>query len=149
MSHTTGLTIRQHNRESVELPVEFVVCDAHAAQVRLSSSSATTLEQSISGIAVDISAGGLGLITEQYVPRMCEGVVRILGPASVQSEDSQRKAVFEHAVKVRRTSMDSHAPSYSIGVSFIQPDPDVGQQIERVVEMHGGWRTTAGEAGDA
>ena len=139
MSHITGLTIRQYSREAVELPIEFIVSDEHTTQVRLSSTGSATHEQAITGFAVDISSGGMGLVTDHYLPRMCKGIVRVFSPGSnARSEDAAlRKVVFEHLVKVRRTSMSSHDPTYLVGVSFLQPEADLAQQIERIKTTFG------------
>ena len=96
-------------------------------------------EQAITGLAVDISAGGMGLITDHYVPRMCEGIVRVLGPISdVPLQDpALRDIVFEHQVKVRRTSMASHKPAYSIGVSFLEPQADLAERIKSLMITFG------------
>jgi c-di-GMP-binding flagellar brake protein YcgR len=151
MSYSSGLTIRQHQREDLELEVEFVVCEEHAEQVRFSPTSTTSDERSIRGVTSDLSTGGMGLICRQYLPRMCEGHVRVFDPTPLgtRSDGSPILDVaFEHEVKVRRVTLLNHEPTYALGVSFVDPEPDLEQRLERcrrLVAGEGGTR----EGGDA
>ena len=36
----------------------------------------------VAGRSVDISPGGVGMVLAQFLPRMCEGWVRVLHPTS-------------------------------------------------------------------
>ena len=55
MPHTSGLTIRQHERETLALRVEFLVADAYRTQVRFSPVSNAAEPHMTRGIAQDIS----------------------------------------------------------------------------------------------
>lgn len=132
MSQTSGLTVRQHERREIELPVEFVVAEEHRQQVRLSSSSGADDEYTLRGHSVDISVGGLGFSCRHFLPRACQGLVRVYDPAPAgEGQDGSPflNVAFEHRVKVRRVQMTSPEPTYFIGLSFIDPDPDIEQRI--------------------
>ncbi|MBT8486817.1 MAG: PilZ domain-containing protein [Phycisphaerales bacterium] len=137
MSQTSGLTIRQHARESLELRAEFVVSDAHREQVRFSPMSGSTEAHVTRGVASDISAGGMGLICPQFVPRMCEGTVRVYGSEAVSFASDGAPVydvIFEHTAKVRRVTLETHDPSFAIGMAFIDPAPDVEERVQRLLD---------------
>jgi c-di-GMP-binding flagellar brake protein YcgR len=133
----SGLTLRHFERREIDLPVELVVSEAHREQVRFSAASASTGPHSIQARTIDVSSGGFGLRTRQFVPRTCEASLRVLDPNPTgRNSDGTPvfNVVFEHAVKVRRVSMTSHEPSYFIGVSFVDPEPGLDVKIIRLIE---------------
>ena len=136
MSQISGLTVRHHAREEFGLTIEFTVAPRDRDQVRFSKMSSARSIHAARGIATDISSGGLGWHSRQYVPRMCEGTVRILRPG-VDLEDSAgpEDIVFEHEVRVRRVFMDGDGPTYAVGVAFIDPPADVAQRVDLLKEM--------------
>ncbi len=135
MSPKSGLRVRQHRRHEIELPVEFVVCDEHRSQVRFSSSSSAVDDHTIRGTSVDISPGGMGFMSRQFIPRQCEGSLRVLDPTPVGTRNDGTpilEVAFAQRVKVRRVRMTSHEPTFFIGVSFADPDsvdPDIGDRM--------------------
>jgi hypothetical protein len=138
MSQTSGLTIRQHQRETIALRVEFVVADVHREQVRFSSLSSAVEPHVTRGTAMDVSAGGMGIICEQFIPRMCEGSVRVYDPRPVGTAPDGTPVYeigFEHRVKVRRVSLASHDPTFAIGLAFLDPAPDLEQRVMRLLEL--------------
>ncbi len=149
---TSGLTVRQHERESVELAVEFVVCDEHREQVRFSPSSAAAEPHVTRGLATDLSSGGLGMICGQFVPRMCEGSIRVFDPTPVGTGADGlpiHEVAFEHRVKVRRVVLEDHEPQYAVGMAFIDPEPNMEERVTKIlalVEVARG--QISGESGD-
>lgn len=134
----SGLTVRYYERREIDLPVEFIVSDEHRDQVRFSSGSATKGPHSVLATTIDISSGGLGIRTRQFIPRMCEGSLRILDPRPVGTRSDGtaiHQVAFEHYVKVRRVSMTSHEPAYFVGVSFIDPEPDLEARIAKLLDF--------------
>ncbi len=131
----SGLRVRQHHRREIELPVEFVIADEHRSQVRFSSSSSAPDPSCVRGTSVDISPGGMGFTCRQFLPRMCEGSLRVYDPMPVGTKPDGSpilEVAFEQRVKVRRVQMTSHEPTYFIGVSFADPeavDPDIGNRM--------------------
>jgi c-di-GMP-binding flagellar brake protein YcgR len=137
MPQTSGLTVRQHEREGLQVPVEFVVSEKHRAQVHFSPASSALGQHAIRGQAVDISSGGMGLECRHFVPRMCEGMIRVFAPDSVgySNEGSPLYEVaFEHRAKVRRVYLISREPLYAMGLAFIDPAPEVDAQISALLK---------------
>lgn len=140
MSQTSGLTVRQHERREIQLPVEFVVAEEHRQQVRLSSSSGAEDVHTFRGYSVDISVGGLGISCRHFVPRACQGLVRVYDPSSAAARKEGGgilNIAFEHPVKVRRVQMTGNEPTYFIGLSFIDPEPDVEDRISSFLHKIG------------
>ena len=135
MSPQSGLRVRQHHRRELELPIEFVVAEEHRVQVRFGANSSAIDDHSLRGTSVDISPGGMGFMSTQFVPRMCEGNLRVFDPMPVGTKPDGTpilEVAFEQRVKVRRVQMTSHEPMYFIGVSFADPDsvdPDIGNRM--------------------
>ncbi len=135
MSSQSGLRVRQHHRREIELPVEFIIAPEHRTQVRFGSNSSAMNDHSLRGMSVDISPGGMGLSCQQFLPRMCEGTLRLFDPMPVGARPDGTpilEVAFEQRVKVRRVQMTSHEPRYFIGVSFADPDavdPDIGNRM--------------------
>ena len=128
MAPKSGLSVRQHAREDISLPIEFIVSKEHQEQVRFSASSTAARYHLIRGTAIDISRGGLGMASNQYLPRMCEGRIRIFDSSVTTLDDEQAsevKPIFETKVKVRRVLLEGHTPSYFIGMAFINPPTDL------------------------
>jgi len=135
MSSQSGLRVRQHHRREIELPVEFVVAEEYRDQVRFSSNSSAINDHSLRGTSVDISPGGLGFTSRQFLPRLCEGSLRVFDPMPVGTRadgTSIFEVAFEQRVKVRRVQMTSPEPTYFIGLSFAEPenvDPDISNRM--------------------
>ena len=135
MSQTIGLKVRQHQRHEIELPVEFVVCEEHRNQVRFSASSGAVDHHTVRGRSIDVSPGGIGIVCRQFIPRMCEGSLRLLNPTPVGTSSDGTPILdvaFEHRVKVRRVWMDGREPTYLVGLAFTDPetvDPNIGDRI--------------------
>lgn len=141
-SQSSGLTTRQHEREGITLPVEFIVSPAHGAQVRFSTSSTAMGPHAFRGEAIDISSGGMGLKCRQYLPRMCEGTVKVYTP-TVNAQDGNSAApqspaasdvLLEQRVKVRRVTLIGREPVYSLGVAFLEHGPAVDEQVAAILE---------------
>ena len=138
---TSGLTVRQHERAGIQLPVEFVVAREHATQVRFSPHSNAADHHVIIATAVDVSPGGLGMESRHFLPRMCEGTIRISFGGEV---------VLEQAAKVRRVYLCGREPKYMIGLSFMSPHADIEQRIAAIVgrfDGETGERSVLGEVG--
>jgi hypothetical protein len=135
MSSQSGLRVRQHHRREIELPVEFVIAESHRDQVRYGANSSALNEHTLHGTSVDISPGGMGFTCSEFVPRMCEGYLRVFDPMPVGAKPDGTpilEVALEQPVKVRRVQMTSEDPLYFIGVSFVDPDavdPDIGNRM--------------------
>jgi c-di-GMP-binding flagellar brake protein YcgR len=148
MTQKSGLTIRQHERESLGLRIEFVVAEQHRGQVRFSAISGAAEPHVTRGVAADISSGGMGLVCPQFVPRMCAGTVRVFDPTPVGTANDGspiHELCFQHAVRVRRVTLDSHEPEYAIGVAFVDPAADIEERVAAVLAM----APIGGDRGDA
>ena len=138
MAKQSGLIIRQHEREELGLRVEFVVTEGHRKQVRFSAMSGASSSHVAAGTALDVSPGGMGIVCRLFVPRMCEGTVRVFHPTPVGkgSDGSDIYDVaFEQEAKVRRVTLDSHEPTYALGLAFLDPDPTIGARVDSLLAM--------------
>ena len=135
VSQTSGLTVRQHEREGIQVPVELIVGGPSAAQVRFSPSSNARAANTIRGEAVDVSSGGMGLRCRHFVARMCEGLLRVYAPGASRTGDdssAEGELMFEQKIKVRRVTLIGREPTYSLGVAFVDPTPDLDRRIDEL-----------------
>ena len=139
MASKIGLSVRQHEREEIQLPVEFTVCNEHREQVRFSSSSFAGRPHVIQGKVTDISRGGLGIACQLFLPRMCEGKVRIFNGifngtgTFIQGDTSPAsKPILEVRVKVRRVLHQGHDSTYQIGLAFVESPENIEELILNV-----------------
>ena len=135
MATNIGLSVRQHEREKIRLPIEFIVCDEHREQVRFSSSSSAGRPHVIKGMVTDISRGGLGFDSYLFLPRMCEGKVRIFDRATTVSQIEPvppRQPILETQVKIKRVLLQGQDPSYQIGIAFLNPPDNIEELIQNV-----------------
>jgi len=145
MTQNPGLSVRQHEREEVRLPVQFVIADEHREQVRFSSLSSAPNRYTIHAVATDVSRGGLGVRSRFYLPRMCEGIVRIFDLDETEATPVrllETGPVIEARAKVRRVILAGHEPTYVIGFAFIGADDGLAGQMEALCE-----RRLAGKRG--
>jgi c-di-GMP-binding flagellar brake protein YcgR len=120
---TSGLTVRQHERAGIQVPIEFEVCAEHRQQVRFSPQSTAPDHHVMQAMALDISPGGIGVETRHYLPRMCEGMVRITDKGEV---------LLEQRAKVRRVFLTGREPRYMIGMSFMNAPPEIERRIATI-----------------
>ena len=77
----------------------------------------------------------MGFTCPEFVPRMCEGFLRVFDPMPVGTRPDGTpilEVALEQRVKVRRVQMTSEEPVYFVGVSFADPDgvdPDIGNRM--------------------
>jgi c-di-GMP-binding flagellar brake protein YcgR len=137
MATQRGLTVREHERQRVEMPVEFVICDEHRTQVRFTTSSSAMEQFAVDGVTMDLSAGGLGFTSKQLVPRNCEGTVRVFAPTISCPVDGRLEQAapphLEHRARVRRVWMNGRDGTYAIGLAFVDPTPQLERKVDELV----------------
>lgn len=102
------LTVRQHERYACRLPVDIGIAAESPSRVTLSSSVGSGTGR-VGATVVDCSAGGVGIESGVYLPRMARLHLRIEGTGGEP---------IELEGTVQRSSMISRAPRYYLGISF-------------------------------
>ncbi len=138
MSEFDQLKARQHTRTAIELDIEFVIRPEDREQVQFSGQSSATQGHVIRGITSDISPGGVGMICRQFLPRMCEGTIRIFDPDQRQGGENPNQVrdmiSLETEVRVSRVTMLSHSPTYNHGLAFTSPCSEIDKKVNDLVE---------------
>lgn len=144
MAHNNGLTVRQHQRASLNLRAEFDIAEGHQEQVCFSSMSSAPRPSMAQGAAVDISPGGVGLVLPQFLPRNCQGEVRIYASdpgmrleEMREASDEAEEPIFRQPVRVRRISLASHEPAYAVGAAFTAPSPELESGVQHLLDTYG------------
>jgi len=147
MIETSGLTVRQHERQEVAFPIELDIVPEHRAQVTFSASSGVSRPHIVEGETVDVSSGGAGLSVRRFVPRGTRALLSILDPVAVSARDDGspiRTALFRNEVRVRRVSLSGHEPTYFLGVSFVGDMDDFDSRIANLIARLAESREPAG-----
>lgn len=131
------LKARASERKSAKLRVELHLDSQCSGQVVFSGTSGAIGPSGIVGELLDVSDGGIGVRTKQFLPRMCHAVARIFVPqdqSGIGSDLTEGQDCVEQAVTVRRTSMDTHDPTYLVGMSFNDRSPEAAEMISSLIE---------------
>ena len=94
------------------MAARFCIAPEHAPLVRLSTGSGAR-EGWIDAGVVDVSSGGIGLVTPVFVPRRCLITIRIR-----QDEAPDAPTILEIGARVQRIVMTDRRPAYLVGTAF-------------------------------
>ena len=126
---SSGLTVRQHQRATIDLRAEFEISERCRDQVRFNPSAQGGKPWLLTGSALDVSPGGLGVRSFLFVPRQCVGTIRLLAPSD------RREVVFAQHAIVRRAKLLPGDQSYLLGPAFPEPGPEIAEQVSSLVEV--------------
>ena len=104
--------IRRTQRHDLALPARFCVAPEHAGVVKFSAASGAR-DGWIDGGVVDVSSGGLGLVSPIFVPRRCLVTVRVRA-----EESDESPTILEVAARVQRIVMTDRRPAYLLGTAY-------------------------------
>jgi len=124
------LNTRQHKRSEAQLQAQLIIDDAIREQLAFSPSSGALDSHCIRGTVADISQGGLGLASSQFLPKQCRARIRVEREFGTTSEAA---TVLEENVLVRRIEMLDHGPTYLIGMSFEKCDEAAQHRINAAI----------------
>ena len=137
MGQEQGLIVRRSARHDVAMRARVAVGQEHASIVRLSASSGAR-EGWIDTDVVDFGAGGVGFMTNVWLPRRCVLRVQILGA------DNPHHILLDAPVRVMRVTMTDRRPAYLIGTAFTQPiSPETRAQVDEILLRLGDPSVTA------
>ncbi len=78
---------------------------------------------------VDLSSGGLGLMTTFFVPRRCVLLVRVYGT------DAAAPPIADAPCRVQRVCMTDRRPAYLLGTSFEAMTAEAAEQINDLLTL--------------
>lgn len=108
MATIQELAVRQTQRHDVALKGRVAIAPEHASLVRLAQ-SAGGKDGWIDVDVVDVSVGGLALLSPVFLPRRVMAIVRILGTEA-------GTVMLETPAKVQRVVMTDRRPMYLVGL---------------------------------
>ncbi|MEM9065666.1 MAG: PilZ domain-containing protein [Planctomycetota bacterium] len=133
MATDRDLVARRTQRSDLALPLRFKVFETDVAQVRFTS-MVDLKDGQVRGDLVDLSQGGLGILTTVFVPRKAAMTVELLGNA----EDGA-PVLLECRVRIQTVVMTDRRPAYMLGTSFWPVDESQKAAIEAfVAQVEGG-----------
>jgi hypothetical protein len=123
-AHASDLVVRRHDRYECDLPALLTVI---GTAVRLSRSVLGGAGK-LPARVVDISGGGIGMISAVYLPPGCEVDVELQTPG-----DGSRAGNVKLRLRLRRTAMADRKPSFYLGAGFDGEDPGRDAAVAKVV----------------
>lgn len=134
MSGHSGLIVRRNARYEVALPARLRVAAEHQAIVAFGA-AAGARDGWVHADVLDFGSGGVGLISEQFVPR---GVILDLEIMSL--EDQGEEVLLACRVKVMRVVMTDRRPAYLVGTAFSGQSPETIKKIDDLIALLEGGR---------
>jgi hypothetical protein len=110
-SEFASLTVRQNRRREIAIAAHIAVTKEHAEIVRLAPGAATRAGW-FDATVVDASEGGLGFVSELFVPRGCMVKVDIRNPLNTD------ESLLVAGMRIKRVQMIDRRPGYLIGGVF-------------------------------
>lgn len=120
----SGISIRKSARFEIVLPVRLKLSPKQAIRVAFRSdpglpSAAQDSPDAgfIEGDLIDISRGGVGIMTPNFLPKGCRAEVRI---CALDADTS--RPLLVSTVRVQRAFMTDSRPAYLLGAAFVDVD---------------------------
>ncbi|MCL4219894.1 MAG: PilZ domain-containing protein [Phycisphaerales bacterium] len=124
MTTEKDLIVRRFERHELVLPAILSVAPEHQALVRFNPSICER-DGWIPATLADISPGGLGLITQVFIPRMSLMRVRVM-----RGEDERQ--VLDVKVRLQRICMTDRRPAYLLGTAFVELSDEQKNVIQTI-----------------
>jgi hypothetical protein len=122
------LTVRRSQRRSIGVEADFEIDPAHALLVRFAP-AVSLRDGALPVTAVDLSEGGIGVITTTFLPAKLRGVLRLRNPLGGGSP------LFQAAVAVRRSVMTDRRPGYQVGLAYTENDEAFRARLEAFLAL--------------
>lgn len=129
MSGMDHLAVRRTARHDVVLRGRFKVADSHAGVVRLAKASGVR-DGAIEADVVDLSGGGLGLLTPVFFPKRVKIICQVMLPQG-------STPAFECVGVVTRVVMTDRRPMYLIGLVFVEMTDAARAQLSSLLSELG------------
>jgi hypothetical protein len=120
--------VRQSVRYDIVMRASMAVDPAHAQDLRFAA-GAGHRDGWVDLDIIDFSANGVGMVSPVFVPRRTLLVVRAF------SFGPEPAMILEAPVRVQRVCMTDRRPAYLVGTSFVDPSPEVLNQINSVLQL--------------
>ncbi|RMH14693.1 MAG: PilZ domain-containing protein [Planctomycetota bacterium] len=130
MGERGDMIVRRYARQDLVLPAIVSVAPEHQSLVRFAP-SACERDGWIKATLTDISPGGLGLITEVFVPRMSILRVRVM-------ELEGDRHVLDVKVRTQRVMMTDRRPGYLLGAAFVDLTDEQKTLVESITSLGAG-----------
>lgn len=132
MVSSRDMLVRRSTRIDIALPARLAIADDHAGQVRFGP-EAGAVHGWVDADVVDVSAGGLGLISSVFVPRRT--LVRI---EVINGLDPSAEALLKCVGRVQRVVMTDRRPAYFLGAAFAETNHESDKALEQFMARIGG-----------
>ncbi len=121
-----GLRVRFAKRHDVALESELWIDSHHVDQVHFSPAAGDRAR----AVLVDVSHGGVGIVSTMFVPRGSLLHFRALDPI-----DDNKPPLLEARFRVRRSRMTDRRPGYLLGGTFEDDRADFDERLMRFLTL--------------
>lgn len=116
MAQDSGIPVRRSARFEIVLPARITVCPAHARQARFVQ-GITDGEGCVKADLIDLSLGGVGLLSTHFFPKQAKLRLRVYG-----LNGDKAPALLDGHIRIQRITMTDSRPGYLLGGCFVDTD---------------------------
>lgn len=127
----SNLAIRRNKRRVIGVEGRLFINADHHNDVKLSPSAPRSSDGSIPITAVDVSEGGIGILTACFLPRRTKCELILDNPRDPANP------VFKADMRVAQPRMVDRRPGYQLGLIFEETGPDFKRKLDDLIELAG------------
>lgn len=127
----SNLAIRRNRRRVIGVEGQLFVDAEHCDAVKLSPSAPQTSGGTIPITAVDVSEGGIGVLTACYLPRRTKCSLVLDNP------QDEANPIFKADMRVAQARMVDRRPGYQLGLIFEESGADFQRKLRELIELTG------------
>lgn len=138
---SNNLVVRQSARHDIALRASMSIDKLHAEAVRFSSGACGT-DGRVGADVVDVSTGGIGLMSPVFIPRKAVVTLEIFGL------DPQAAPLTTVCCRVQRVMMTDRRPAYLLGLAFERISAEESSKIQSLLDALSGETTPPGSGAE-
>ena len=123
------LAIRRNKRRVIGVEGRLFVDADHSESVKLTASAPRSSDGSIPITAVDLSEGGIGLLTACFLPRRTKCELILDNPRD------ESNPIFKADMRVAQARMVDRRPGYQLGLIFEETSADFQRKLRDLIEL--------------
>ncbi|MHA7812680.1 MAG: PilZ domain-containing protein [Phycisphaerales bacterium] len=123
----SGLIVRRSVRFEISLPGRMRVAPHHADALSFAKGVCGE-DRWIDIDVIDFAEGGLGFMSEVFVPRRVDLEIEIPG-----FHPDDQNVLLRCVMRVHRVQMTDRRPAYKIGGAFVELDAETEAQVENLL----------------
>ena len=127
----SNLAIRRTKRRVIGVEGRLLIHPDHSETVKLTASAPRTSDGSIPITAIDVSEGGIGVLTACFLPK------RTLCELFLDNPRDATKPLFSARMRVAQPRMVDRRPGYQLGLIFEEDGAEFQRRLKDLIQLTG------------